>query len=151
MAMALRRGWPCAHYQLATLMLLCGFGQGQELVDHPDTAEVRRLEFKIIRDTEVTIMLQLTDVPRWRQEQPLFLVPEDLPNITYVPLPFSMQTLTAGQPCDIKFKGLKRDTRYLVRLNWSLKAPGFPGGWSCRTLPQDVEGTMATPRSQHEF
>mmetsp|Transcript_43040 Transcript_43040/g.136807 ORF Transcript_43040/g.136807 Transcript_43040/m.136807 type:complete len:144 (-) Transcript_43040:90-521(-) len=102
--------------------------------DDPNTAQVRVLQFKKVTETEVTIMVQLTDVPQWSEEQPFFLVPEHDPETIHVPLRYNVGTLTAGKYCDIRFKGLEPNTKYNVKLNWSLKAPAFPGGWSFWTL-----------------
>mmetsp|Transcript_18231 Transcript_18231/g.41200 ORF Transcript_18231/g.41200 Transcript_18231/m.41200 type:complete len:150 (+) Transcript_18231:87-536(+) len=116
-----------------------GSAEAGGAIDLPDTAEVRRLDVKKVTQTTATIMLQLTDIPKWSEEQPFFLHPVDDPGTFYVPQRFRLSRLRSGEYCDIQFKGLYPNTTYIVKLNWSLKATYFPAGWSLRTKAEGEE------------
>mmetsp|Transcript_14986 Transcript_14986/g.41461 ORF Transcript_14986/g.41461 Transcript_14986/m.41461 type:complete len:193 (-) Transcript_14986:62-640(-) len=138
--LAARRLHPLLPWHLLLVLLLAGCPhlrcqEDEDPDDHPETAEVEYLNFKKITDAAVTIQVRLTDLPRWSQEQPFFLTPQDIPTMIHVPLRFRMDKLRRGEYCDVHFEGLLPDTTYAVKLNWSLKAPNFPNGWTFRTLP----------------
>lgn len=108
--------------------------------DDPLRAEVRLLMPIKVKATSVQVLLQLTDVPRWAQEQPFFLHPEGDPGTIFTPQRYDVEALTEGRASILQFTSLEEDTEYKVKLNWSLKAPQFPRGWSFRTkLREDEE------------
>lgn len=133
------------HPQSAHSFAFADSEQGDDLVHRdltdvdPLTAEVKVLLPLAVTHSTAEIMLQLTDVPRWSDEQPFFLASGDDPSLLLAPLRYDRIALSAGKAARINFAGLSADTQYMVRLNWSLKAPAFPQGWSFRTKPRMEE------------
>jgi len=68
-----------------------------------------------------------------------FLTAENDPALLIAPSEYDGEALSKGEAVRIHFRGLSPDTTYVVKLNYSLKAPDFPQGWSFRTKPQFSE------------
>merc|ERR1719453_2162097 len=86
--------------------------------DDPLRAEVQLLMPIKLKATSVQVLLQLTDVPRWAQEQPFFLHPAGDPGTIFTPQPYDTIALTEGRASILKFTSLEEDTEYRVKLNW---------------------------------
>jgi len=110
---------------------------------NPLTAEVKVLLPLKLTHSAAELMLQLTDVPRWSQEQPFFLESSLEPNVLLAPYGgYDIEGLSRGEAVRINFSSLKPDTEYNVKLNWNLKAPSFPQGWSFRTTRYNYGGEL---------